>query len=132
MSSTVDVTEEDHRPPDPSSDVRLRIDHSNHNNNHNNDDDDVSRLDDIGEEEDYDYPDFDSATTPLSSSLSSSYFPVAPSSRRGVVAFPAPPDHLLLSILVLFLCCPFGAVAVIKSLEAQVTICDGMERRNIN
>jgi len=64
----------------------------------------------------------DSATTPLSTSLSSSLesasFPAAPLSRHGV-AFPAPPDHLLLSILVLFLCCPFGAVAVIKSLEAQ-------------
>ena len=35
----------------------------------------------------------------------------------GVVV--APPDHFLLSILVLFLCYPFGAVAVIKSLEAQ-------------
>jgi len=61
---------------------------------------------------------YDSATSPLSStSLASSSFPAAPL-RRGV-SFPTPPDHLLLSILVLFLCCPFGAVAVIKSLEAQ-------------
>lgn len=77
--------------------------------------DDVSRLDsDI----DSDLDD-DSATSPLSSSLASSSFPASPLRRGGALAFPTPPDHLLLSILVLFLCCPFGAVAVIKSLEAQ-------------
>jgi len=69
------------------------------------------------EEDDVEEFDDDSATSPLSSSTSSSSFPTAPL-RRGV-SFPSPPDHLLLSILVLFLCCPFGAVAVIKSLEAQ-------------
>jgi len=39
-------------------------------------------------------------------------------SRIPLTSYSAP-DHLLLSIIVLFLCCPFGAVAVIKSLEAQ-------------
>ena len=69
---------------------------------------------------DLDDPD-DSATTPLSTSMVSSVTSTFPGSRalRPGVPFSAPPDHFLLSILVLFLCCPFGAVAVIKSLEAQ-------------
>jgi len=81
---------------------------------HRNVDDDVSRLDSYDSDDDLD----DTATSPLSSSLASSSFPASPLRRGGAAAF-TPPDHLLLSILVLFLCCPFGAVAVIKSLEAQ-------------
>lgn len=87
--------------------------------------DDSSRIHSLDSDDDDDDDDDldDSATSPLSSSLASSAFPTTPL-RRGVLdsfpnAFPTPPDHLLLSILVLFLCCPFGAVAVIKSLEAQ-------------
>ena len=71
-----------------------------------------SSIESYNAHHDEDYDDIDAAS-PLSSSLSSSLAPLP--LTRGTSSIP---DHFLLSILVLFLCCPFGAVAVIKSLEA--------------